>query len=633
MAADREGAGWRRRALALTAAVGLLHLVGLWLLFTPPSGLFSTRPVLEQDYGPHYHDLLSLQAFWRDGRRLWGYNPSFMAGYPSNTIQDASVKLFELLAIFLPGEPVRNFKLLIVLFAAAVPWLAGLAARNFLGEDLGWRAAAPAALLATVSWWNSYPREMFFYGMAGFAVVPAFGLALLSLLFRLVGEERPSRALGLAWTAGCVLFLPLHPQGVILAACPALVILGQALIARRTRGLLWAGGGVAVGLAANLPWVIPFLTHYQDQVLAKATEALPLFLSGDPWTFLRDYAGSNLYFTFRTSLFEKGLRLALLLAGAAGLAGLARGSRKLVAAVLAAGAVSMFALTYFGSFFATSSGWQPLRFKVPLDLYLAVGAAAAVGLPRAGRGPRLAARAVLGLLAAGLVAAAVTIVQTESAGTLRLRTLPPPYAAAVTQWVARDAPSAGRVLFEESGDETGFRHQGIYLSSFVAHLADRQLIGGPNNFSWDRYNAVHFYSGRLNGRDIGSYSDPQLRQLLAVYNVGAAVVFSPQSVRRLLAVPGLATVAGRVDQTWLLIVNQPLSWLALGTADVSVGPNLIRCSNVQGPSIVLKYHWVEGLQATPATRIRPVRLLDEDPIPFIQVDAPPPSFSLSIGPR
>ena len=37
-----------------------------------------------------------MQTFWERDKMLWGYNPLFMAGYPSDTIQDLSIKFFEL---------------------------------------------------------------------------------------------------------------------------------------------------------------------------------------------------------------------------------------------------------------------------------------------------------------------------------------------------------------------------------------------------------------------------------------------------------------------------------------------------------------------------------------------------------
>src|SRR5438093_13787665 len=101
-----------------TALIFLVHASCVALLFRPVSGLWSAEPVIEQDWGTHHHHLLSLSAFWKEGGRLWGYDPAFMAGPPGNTIQDASVKLFELGA----------FKLLAFLSAAALPWLVHAAA-------------------------------------------------------------------------------------------------------------------------------------------------------------------------------------------------------------------------------------------------------------------------------------------------------------------------------------------------------------------------------------------------------------------------------------------------------------------------------------------------------------------------
>ena len=52
---------------------------------------------------------------------LWGYNPLFMAGYPSNTIQDLSIKFFEFAALGLATlglTPIQWFKILAFLAMA-----------------------------------------------------------------------------------------------------------------------------------------------------------------------------------------------------------------------------------------------------------------------------------------------------------------------------------------------------------------------------------------------------------------------------------------------------------------------------------------------------------------------------------
>src|SRR4029077_19899725 len=168
--------GWpnKRVSLAWTGVLFLCHCLGLASLFVPLTGLFNNQPVIEQDWGLHFHHLKSMEAFWHQDRSSWGYNPLFMAGYPSNTIQDLSIKFFEFAALGLATlglAPIQWFKIVVFLAMACVPWLMYFAARNlfFDRDDIKNSAALVAALLGTAYWWNSLPRAMFFYGIVGYA--------------------------------------------------------------------------------------------------------------------------------------------------------------------------------------------------------------------------------------------------------------------------------------------------------------------------------------------------------------------------------------------------------------------------------------------------------------------------------
>ena len=117
----------------VTGVLFLFHGLALASLFVPLSGVFNNQPIIEQDWGLHFHHLESMGAFWRQNRIFWGYNPLFMAGYPSNTIQDLSIKFFEFSALGLSTlglAPIQWFKILAFLAMAAVPWLMYFAARN-----------------------------------------------------------------------------------------------------------------------------------------------------------------------------------------------------------------------------------------------------------------------------------------------------------------------------------------------------------------------------------------------------------------------------------------------------------------------------------------------------------------------
>jgi hypothetical protein len=195
---------------------------------------------------------------------------------------------------------------------------------------------------------------------------------------------------------------------------------------------------------------------------------------------------------------------------------------------------------------------------------------------------------------------------------------------AIVDWIAREAPADGRVLFEESGDETGFVYDGVYLSSFVPHLTGRELIGGPINLYNDRHHFAEFHSGQMFKRDVRMLGDAELRDYLRLYNIGAVVAFHPASVQRLQAIPGLVTTERRIGPVHLMRVNQPLSWFIAGEGKVKAGLNRLELSGLSGNEVILKYHWVDGLSATPPTKIEAVKMLD-DPIPFIKLVAPPPS--------
>ena len=125
-----------------------------------------------------------------------------MAGYPSNTIQDLSIKFFEFAALGLSTiglAPVQWFKITAFLAMASVPWLSYFAGRNFFynheSKDM---IALGSASLGTLYWWNSLPREMFFYGMVGFPVAAYFSVWGVSLFYRLVMESPKPGPLHLA---------------------------------------------------------------------------------------------------------------------------------------------------------------------------------------------------------------------------------------------------------------------------------------------------------------------------------------------------------------------------------------------------------------------------------------------------
>jgi len=498
----------------------------------------------------------------------------------------------------------------------------------FFGDESKCFIAALAAFFGTVYWWNSLPREMFFYGMIGFPAASYLSIWGIALVYRLALFPTKIGLTHFAWLVFAAVVLPLHLQSLIIFLPPmfALLLVEKRLITGRL--LAWSAGAALIALFVNAAWLIPAIHHRADDVSAAIVDQLPLFVGTSPFTFLLDYLGPQGFWTFRTSLMEKGLRLMLLILGTAGTWSLIKNRQRTIGVMLATTVLVLFAVTYFRALSSIVKAWQPLRFKVPLDLILIIAASYYLSLSLAREG--LTQQFVGATVALGLLAFLLNVIQTESSGRLQLRSTLSPEVNAIVEWIDRETPTNARLLFEESGDETGFVYDRTYLSSFLPYLTGRQLIGGPINLYNDRHHFAEFHSGKLFQKKAQNISDSELLNYLRLYNIGAVVAFDPMSIQRLQSIPGLVTVEERIGPVHLMKVNQPLSWFQVGEGSVKAGYNRLELSGLKGNEVVLKYHWVDGLRTVPPTRIEPVQVAD-DPIPFIKLVNPPAAVTLRIA--
>ncbi len=395
--------------------------------------------------------------------------------------------------------------------------------------------------------------------------------------------------------------------------------------------LIWTVGAAALSILVNLPWLVPAFDHRSDDVASAIVDQLPLFTSVDPFTFLKDYLGPTGYWSFRPSFSEKGFRLMLLLLGSWGTWKLVRSDNRTAGVMLASAGIVLFLLAYFGSLIPLVKSWQPLRFKVPLDLFLALAASYILADGLARRSLTSRSYVLPSIVACGLLAFLFNLFATETRAKMLLRTGLRPELTAIVEWIEKETPAEARVLFEESGDETGFVYDGTYLSSFIPHLTTRQLIGGPINLYNDRHHFAEFHSGKLLKKDVQTLSDDEIRNYFRLYNIGAVVAFHPASVQRIQAVPGLVTLDRQIGPVHLMKVNQPLTWFLQGDGKIKASLNRLDLSELKGKEIVLKYHWTKGLSASPPASIVPV-MIGDDPIPFIKIIQPPARLTLRIGP-
>jgi hypothetical protein len=471
---------------------------------------------------------------------------------------------------------------------------------------------------------------MFFYGMVGYAPASYASVLGVTLLYRIAKNSSSWSSIHFAWLLLALVILPLHVQSIVLFLPPAVALLLVKSDVYRRNLFFWTAGVAALSILANLAWLAPAFDHRSDDVASAIVDQLPLFTSMDPFTFIKDYLGPAGYWTFRPSFLEKGFRLMLLLLGSWGTWKLLHSENRTVGIMLASAEIVLFLLAYFGSLIPFVNSWQPLRFKVPFDLFLTLPASYVLADGLARRSPASLSYILPAIGACGLLAFLFNLFATEIRTTMLLRAGLRPELSAIVEWIKNETPAEGRVLFEESGDETGFVYDGAYLSSFIPHWTGRELIGGPINLYNDRHHFAEFHSGKFLKKDFAMLTDDAIRNYFRLYNIGAVVAFYPASIQRLQSVPGLVTVDRRIGPVYLMRVNQPLSWFIRGEGKVKARLNRLELSDLKGKEIVLKYHWIKGLSASPPARIAPVKIYD-DPIPFIKIFEPPAALTLRIG--
>ena len=292
-----------------------------------------------------------------------------MAGYPSNTIQDLSIKFFEFSALIL----------------SMLPWLRSRGLRSWPSSPSlafpGLCILPPAIffLIETISkaarhLWHSWerptggtPYQEKCFSTAWWVMRPAAYTSVLgvTLLYRIAKNPSLWSASHFRWLILMLAIPPLHLQSVVIFMPPTIALLFQRDIFRRNL-LIWALVGGTLSILVNLPWLAPAFVHRADGVYSELVDQLPLFISVDPFTFLKDYVGPAGYWTFRSSFSEKGFRLMLLLLGSWGTWKLVRSENRAAGVLLAATWFFLFLFVYFGSLIPFLKSWQPLRFKVSL---------------------------------------------------------------------------------------------------------------------------------------------------------------------------------------------------------------------------------------------------------------------------
>ncbi|MFZ0692621.1 MAG: hypothetical protein WAN51_00455, partial [Alphaproteobacteria bacterium] len=588
----------------------------------PVGQLTTATPLFYIDSPFHWYQMEAAKAFAAAGRVV-GYDPYFAAGYWGGVNINASAKFPALLSILLSPRlsSVVVYKLYVFAAAVLAPACIPFAARWL---RLSVRAGLAATIFGVLVWWLSAMRWYHTVGMASFVFTSYLALPLAALTIRYLTEPT-TRLVPLAIVIVGVLGMFIHPLFPLLVAfiVVALMAAQWQYIDRKKLPIVLVAFPLLCVLP-NLMWIMPTL-H---------SRALGIF-AGEPYQKAVDI---SIIWQEALGQFTKHARGAhlntVLWFGALwACAAPLESAAKRVAIALTAAAAALILFAALGAALPFVATLQPNRFSGPAYLLLSIPA----GLGLTATINLFSSRGLWRLAAMGssiVFVAAFGFLTWELERELSYADIPhhgvrPPEVGGIgadsvwiLSWLKTHTTSDSRVLFESSG---GRIHDNAHMAGYYALTADREFIGGPYPYM----QFAGFWDGFLFGKPIDTISREEFADYLRLYNIGSIIVFSDVSKRYLDGQPGF-TRGEAFGPLQTYQVDGPRSFFLAGSGTVVARTfNRLEFAQLSGPEIILKYHYVPGLETDPPADIGPVSV-PGDPTPFIRILNPPPHLVLNV---
>jgi hypothetical protein len=588
----------------------------------PIGQLVTAAPLFYIDSPFHWYQMEAAKAFAAAGHVV-GYDPYFAAGYLGGVNINASAKLPALLSVLLSPwlSSVVVYKLYVFAAAVLAPACIPFAARWL---HLPGRAGFAATIFGLLVWWLSVMRWYHTAGMVGFVFSSYLALPLVALTIRYLTEPTTGLVpLAIVIVGALGMFIhPLFPLLVAFIVVALMAAQWQNIDRKKLPIVLVVFPFLCV--LPNLTWILPILHSralgiFAAQPYQKAVD-ISIVWQEALGRFTKDARGAHL---------NTVLWFGALWACAAPL----ESTAKRIALALTAAAVALILFAALGAALPFVATLQPNRFSGPAYLLMSIpaglGLIATIDLFSTRGLWRLAAMGSLAVFVLAFGFLAWEFERELSYADISHHGARPPEVGGIgadsvwiLSWLKTYTTPDSRVLFESSG---GRIHDNAHMAGYYALTADREFIGGP-------YPYMHFagfWDGFLFGRSIEAMSREEFARYLNLYNIGSIIVFSEESKRFLDRQPGIIRreTFGPI-QTYQ--VDGPPSFFLAGSGTlVARSFNRLEFARLSGSEIILKYHYVPGLQSDPPADIKPVSV-PGDPVPFIGILNPQPHLVLTL---
>jgi len=570
-------------------------------------------PILVTDHAPHYYQTVRTLDLLERSHRAWGYDPHFMAGYPTALeyfLDNFGAAIATgLLSLFMP-LPLAS-KVFLLTMVILLPCLLFWSCRNFSlppGESF---LSGLLSILVLNTFW--FYMQLLDWGLYSFIFGAALTLLAFSCFYRYLygGEKRAFLYYLLLGSYG----LALHPLSALLLLIFILFSLSldyRKLFSSRLH-LLIAGSFVLVAL--NLYWLLPMV---RDMRYYIGFESVSLQTFG--WTTFVEHLVNP----------ENGLfHFMILCSMVAPL--FQRKGYKVKVALLTLWAV--FLTTYLISYFAVGpvrnlfALIEPGRFIMVSALLAPILGAQLFVLLAGGRIRVVASLCCLFLLLQiGLCSDFLSRNLGDGAHRMRTIILPNLWRSGIATDVMAQGgeglvkrildltDNSARILIEDS--------QYLPLSShFLAVLpllTGREFIGGPYYGLKLAHRFAAFSDGELFFKKIGEIPIERFMEYMDLYNIQWAFVHSPEAREVLRSHPKHFHPFSSYRHMEIYRVNREASYFIEGEGDIHASLDRITITNASRGDLVIKYHYLETLKADPPLGLEKHGMLD-DPIGFIKI--------------
>lgn len=593
------------------------------LYLLSPTELLNHEPLYTGDYPAYYYRCMAVSEFLAKSGKTTGYDPYLKAGYIFPSAMGDGSRVMQILARPLPPAlKVFVIKWYVMAVFLIMPLILYLTARNL---DMSEQETAILLTSGLMLWWiPAFPYHLAIFGLINFVLASYLSLYIAALVYKLTQTEklRPTLLLSVLIPFAVLVHIISIVSLLPLMACIVLFARSQKIYS----GLLLF---LLLIVVLNGFWLLPYLRDIVPSLLQSLFTVSPPVVGDAPP--IRHLTETELLKNFKT-LFT-GVTLPLAVVAAVGFYRLRKRREIIKFYIFLLPAVFYALLNYFGSLVPGVVLLQPLRFKLPMLLFLLIPMAIGIGYlyeKAASRYKNLAIAlpVLLGLLC---VATVLVIPKYRSRDDLNaqlsggMRTL--------LEWIKTNTTREARILLE--GDDLSIhlrspKYQDGHLPMLLPYLTQREFI----STTFPIVDFPGFSDGIMFTQDVRKYGLDDLKIYFDLFNIKWIVCWSPQAIETFMAYPDYLTVIGKIDIFYIFAVNRQPSYYIKGSGEVEADYSTLRLNHIKADngSIIIKYHWADGLRTIPARAINAISI-GPDPDGFIQILDPPESLVVQYTPE